>query len=109
MQTAIIYEDNLKREAGYNLWMDEKIERKRDELVPFGYRTAFDKSVALHARRLATAFDKSVALHARRLAAANGGTIRDYMRLVGNIRLRSKNVVDLPAQSRYDQVVYLNM
>jgi hypothetical protein len=94
MQTAIIYEDNLKREAGYNLWMDEKIERKRDELVPFGYRTAFDKSVALHARRL---------------AAANGGTIRDYMRLVGNIRLRSKNVVDLPAQSRYDQVVYLNM
>ena len=94
MQTAIIYEDNLKREAGYNLWMDEKIERKRDELVPFGYRTAFDKSVALHARRL---------------SAANGGTIRDYMRLVGNIRLRSKNVVDLPAQSRYDQVVYLNM
>ena len=94
MQTVIIYEDNLKREAGYNLWMDEKIERKRDELVPFGYRTAFDKSVALHARRL---------------SAANGGTIRDYMRLVGNIRLRSKNVVDLPAQSRYDQVVYLNM
>ena len=94
MQTAIIYEDNLKREAGYNLWMDEKIERKRDELVPFGYRTAFDKSVALHARRL---------------SAANGGTIRDYMRLVGNIRLRSKNVVDLPVQSRYDQVVYLNM
>jgi len=94
MQTNIIYEDKLKREAGYNLWMDEKIERKRDELVPFGYRTAFDKSVALHARRL---------------SAANGGTIRDYMRLVGNIRLRSKNVVDLPAQSRYDQVVYLNM
>ena len=94
MQTVIIYEDNLKREAGYNLWMDEKIERKRDKLVPFGSRTAFDKSVALHARRL---------------SAANGGTIRDYMRLIGNTRLRSKNVVDLPAQSRYDQVVYQDM
>ena len=94
MQTVIIYEDNLKREAGYNLWMDEKIERKRDKLVPFGSRGAFDKSVALHARRL---------------SAANGGTIRDYMRLIGNTRLRSKNVVDLPAQNRYDQVVYQDM
>jgi len=94
MQTVVIYETNLKREAGYNLWMDEVIERRRDKAVPFGQRGAFDKAIARDARRL---------------AAANGGTIRDYMRLLGNTRLRGKNVVDLPAQNRYDEVTYPNM
>ena len=94
MQTVVIHEENLKREAGYNLWMDEGIERRRDKLIPFGSRTAFDKSIARDARRL---------------AAANGGTIKDYMRLLGNTRLRGKNIVVLPDQNRYDEVVYQDM
>lgn len=94
MQTIVIHVENLKREAGYNLWMDEKIERRRDKLIPFGSRTAFDKALARDARRL---------------SAANGGSIRDYMRLLGNARLRSKNVVVLPDRNRYDEVVSQNM
>ena len=78
MKTSIIYEDNLKRDAGYNFWMDGKIERRRDRAVPFGLRGAFDRSIAAQAREL---------------SAKNGGTIKDNMRLVGNIRLRNKNVL----------------